>query len=478
MTEHGLLLRRVVTGGRLLDVRVAAGRVTAMGPELLRGRREQVVDARGAALLPGLHDHHTHLFALAAARASVPCGPPAVRDRDALRAALRAPTGTGWVRGVGYDEAVAGPLDRWALDDLLGDDGPPAHPPVRVQHRSGALWMLNSRAVQTLGVEHWSCPGVERDGDGRPTGRLWRADRELRAALAQAGAGTTPDLHEVGRRFARYGVTSLTDATPEPVGPLATACRAGLPQHVTALGSGPACQGVRLGARKIVVADSALPGLAELADSIRAARADGRAVAVHVVTREALLLALAALEEVGVRRGDRLEHAAVVPAEVIGHLARTGLAVVTQPSLVAQRGDDYLARSTPVDHPDLWRFASLRSAGVPVGCSSDAPYGDPDPWRSIRAARDRRTTSGQFLGVRERVTAMAALAGYLGRPDAPGGPHRTVSVGSVADLVLLDCSLPEMLRDPDADGVRLTLVAGRTAYDRDTELPASAGMPA
>ena len=53
---------------RLVDVRCADGRVTdvALGPSA-----DVTVDADGGALLPGLHDHHLHLFALAAARTSV-----------------------------------------------------------------------------------------------------------------------------------------------------------------------------------------------------------------------------------------------------------------------------------------------------------------------------------------------------------------------------------------------------------------------
>src|SRR4051812_48332886 len=80
---------------------------------------DEAIDCAGAALIPGLHDHHIHLFALAARAASVPCGPPDVTDADGLRAAL---TGArhvdGWVRGVGYHASVAGDLDRRLLDTV------------------------------------------------------------------------------------------------------------------------------------------------------------------------------------------------------------------------------------------------------------------------------------------------------------------------------------------------------------------------
>ena len=57
-------------------------------------------------------------------------------------------------------------IDRWALDRMeVGR-------PVRVQHRSGALWILDSRACALLDVDNCHLPGVERDPHGRATGRL------------------------------------------------------------------------------------------------------------------------------------------------------------------------------------------------------------------------------------------------------------------------------------------------------------------
>ncbi len=109
--------------------------------------------------------------------ASVSAGPPRTRTAAELAARLRAadadlPPGA-WLRAVGYHESVAGSLDRDALDRLL------PHRPVRVQHRTGALWMVNSLAVAQLGLDRCELAGVERDDAGRPTGRLWRMDRWL-----------------------------------------------------------------------------------------------------------------------------------------------------------------------------------------------------------------------------------------------------------------------------------------------------------
>lgn len=447
----GLLLRDVEIEGRRTDVRIADGRVSG----LARQPGEEVLDGAGGALIPGLVDHHLHLLAMAAAARSTPCGPPAVHDRSALAAALTtAPSDAhGWVRGVGYRETVAGPLDAATLDQLHADR------PVRVQHGSGALWIVNSRAAQLLALAEATHPGIERDAHGVPTGRLWRADDWLRTRLPH----DAPDLGPVGDELARLGITAVTDATPD----LDPAALGGISQHVTALGvplGHPVPSGMTAGPYKIVLADSGLPDPDALADQIRAAHETGRGVAVHCVTREALVLLLVALDAAGGHPADRIEHAALVPAELIETLSRRGLHVVTQPGFLADRGDRFL-REVPVeDHVDLYRCRSLLDAGVPLALSSDAPYGPLDPWTVIAAAAHRRVPGGVVAGPAERVTPAQALAAYLA--DEPGGPPRRITVGAPADLVLLAAPLQEVLRTPDSEAVRATLIDGRIVHCR------------
>ena len=465
----GLLIRGAeVAGRRGVDVRVHGGRVTEVGPGLRRGSGEPVLDARGGALLPGLHDAHLHLAALSAAWTSVRCGPPDVVGAAALAAALGSAAGdaNGWVRGVGYAESVAGELDSAALDRLHADR------PVRLQHRSGALWTVNSLAADRLGLADGDHPGIERARDGTPTGRLWRADDWLRSRLPRP---QPPRLGPVGARLAELGITAVTDATPDldddALGFLADAVDGGdLPQRVHLLGAPLGVRdprpGLTAGPWKIVLPDSELPDLESLVDRIRAAHSTGRAVAVHCVSREALVLFVAALRESGGRTGDRVEHGSLIPAELVPELAAAGLRVVTQPGFLADRGDDYLADVPAVDHGDLYRCRSLLDAGVPVALSSDAPYGPLDPWIVQAAAMHRRTRSGAVAGAAERVPFEEALAAYLGSPGDPGGTPRHVVPGAVADLLLLDRSLTDQAAEPVAAAVRTVLIRGRVVADR------------
>ena len=137
-----LITRASLLDGAVVDLRVGPT-ITAVAERLTPEPGEEMYDARGGTVLPGLHDHHVHLWSSAAALESVPAGPPQVRARADLRDALHAAgvDADGWIRAVGYHDSVAGALDRDRLDDI----SPPV--PVRVQHRSGALWTLNSAAL-------------------------------------------------------------------------------------------------------------------------------------------------------------------------------------------------------------------------------------------------------------------------------------------------------------------------------------------
>lgn len=455
--RDGLLVRDVeLEGTPGQDCLVLDGVVAAVGTDL---RHPNVVEVagRGGALLPGLADHHLHLFAMAAAAQSFDLSE---HDDIGVLGAFNVPGR--WVRVLGWDEARHGDLDRDRLDCLTGER------PVRVQHRSGALWVLNSAGLRAVIDAAGEPPaGAEEDEAGRLTGRLWRADRWLRDAI-----GMPPKLGDIAQSLSRFGVTAVTDATPDhdarAVQHLIAAVADGeLPQRIQLTCADVPAElpsRIRVGPRKLVVADHELPDLTRLISEIATAHGAGRAVAVHCVSREALALTLAAFHDAGTRPGDRIEHCAIADRAAVAELASLDLTVVTQPSLVTCRGDRYLSNHDPAEHDDLWRYASLLDAGVATVASSDAPYGDPDPWATIRAARDRTTASGAVLGADERVSPERTLAGFLAPLDRPSGPPRRVAVGEPADLVLLKAPLSSALAESCRELVAVTVTDGRITY--------------
>jgi predicted amidohydrolase YtcJ len=417
-----------------------------------------IVDGAGGALLPGLHDHHLHLMALAARAQSVPCGPPEVADVHDLTRQLRtaagaAPPGT-WVRGTGYDETATGPLDALTLDRLLGQH---RDVPVRVQHRTGHQWVLNGAAVALVG-------DAEGGGAHEPEGGCGvylDDDERLRARWGTIEV----DVGDVSRRLAALGVTGVADAT-------ATNGRSEVEAFERAQASGDLRQRLRVlgrdlparcgpwlttGARKLVLAEHELPALDELEAEI--AQAGRRGVAIHCASRETVVLAAVALAQ----RLDvpgRLEHASVAPPDVVELVQKVSATVVTQPGFVREHGDRYLREVPEVDRPWLYRLQGWRRAGVRLAAGSDGPFGNIDPWAGMRAAVERTTAAGRLLGPEEALDPESARDLYLAPLDDPGGPPRRVVPGAPADLCLLSVPWRVARADLSAVHVRSCWIGG------------------
>lgn len=475
-----MLIRNAELSGRPgLDLRIGPSLIEEIGPGLARGHGEEVLDAAGGAVIPGLHDHHVHLRAAVAAQQSAnvsAASHPATFDALTVASAARVRPGN-WLRVTGWDEHQSGPLDRHRLDALAGSV------PVRVQHRSGAMWVLNSAALRAIGAADSDEAGVERGEDGTPTGRLLRLDAWLRSRLPPAphsdfAAGLA--AHASGS--ASLGVTGFTDATPErdqqDIDQLCALSESGaLPQRLLLMTPPgrrlPATRGrVALGPQKVLLDDTALPSAGELAAIIADAHRLGAAVAVHCVTAEQLVVCTAAFEQAGRHPAvpDRIEHASIVPPGYAAEIARLGLVVVTQPGFVRERGDAYLEQVPAAEREWLYPCAGLLRCGVAVAASTDAPFGPADPWACINAATSRRTRSGQVLGSGERLSAAAALRLFLADPADPRRT-RAIAVGEPADICVLRAPLADVLAAPSSAAIQATIINGQLVTNAVTPGP-------
>ncbi|MDE2405204.1 MAG: amidohydrolase family protein [Sphingomonadales bacterium] len=449
------------------DVRLAGGHVVAIGT-LAPLPGEPLLEAGGGALLPGLHDHHLHLNALAARRASVVCGPPEVRSQHELAARLRAAPGEGWIRGILYHESVMGLPDARALDRIVADR------PLRLQHRSGRMWLLNSAGLERVLDGAEPHPALER-ADGRLTGRLFDADGWLRQRLG----GSPPDLGDTSARLAGFGVTGVTEMSPGngavEAAQFAAQITAGrLRQRLLLAGrlelADAAREGWRLGPAKLHLHEAALPDLDGTVAFARAAHGQGRGLAVHCTTEVELVFALAVLDEAGAHPLDRVEHAGVASDTLVGEVAALGAAVVSQPHFIAERGAQYLRDVEPRHRGELYRLAAFTRAGVTLAAGSDAPFGSDDPWAAMRAAVSRRTDEGQVIGPDEALTPEAALALFLADPEDLGRTREIVA-GAVADLCLLDRPWREARARLNSGDVRACFIAGELVHQRIDEAP-------
>jgi hypothetical protein len=151
--------------------------------------------------------------------------------------------------------------------------------PVRVQHRSGVLWTLNSAGLAAVGLP------------GHPDGRLRSADRSWSDALQRRDTV----LDELSRRLCSYGVTGITDATPD----LGIVDIVKLEELHRTVNCDNGCTTWR---RASGSCTTTAWTLSELTRWIAARHREQVSVALHCVTAAQLILSMAALRTAGPAR--------------------------------------------------------------------------------------------------------------------------------------------------------------------------------
>ena len=506
----------------------AVGPVTNLAAEFPDAR---VIDVGGRTVLPGLIDAHNHFLATGESLASIDVRyPQASSIDDLVRIVADAANGTSvgeWVIAAGLDDAK---YDRELTRDDL-DRASAAHP-IRVLHVSGHHLVVNSRALDLGQVGEGTAdpPGgrIGRDADGRLSGRFLDAAMSLVAPVAVDIGAHGPNFHTVttldqavrdveraGRAFLEAGLTTVCDAqvTSRELAAYREARRQGklgprtvcmpLSHQLDAFRSiglaGPFGDSrLRLGAMKIYADGSLIGGTAaftdpygrhgefdgswywtpaELRDLIGAAHASGWQVAVHVQGDAALAAVLDALET-AVRAAPRdhrhrLEHAGYPTPELIERIARLGVITVNQPSYLRDSGDEFLARLGARAH-GLQPLLEELAAGITVVLSSDSDVASYRPFDTIRAAMERRTSSGAPIGPSQALTLESALRAHtiaaayaLFMDDVVG----SIEVGKLADLVVVDGDLVATdVAEISALDVWLTVLDGRIVHAKDTSL--------
>ncbi len=179
----------------------------------LRGPGTEVVDLRGAFVVPGFHDAHLHF--LQVEQAELEDGLSLEELQRRVRDFARAHAERAWVegRGWGYTSFPDRVPHRRHLDPIVGDR------PAWLEQRDGHMGLANSKALALAGVTR-ATPDprggvIERDADGEPTGELKEAAMDLVTRLIppptaeERYAALLPLLD----RAASYGLTSVQNAS-------------------------------------------------------------------------------------------------------------------------------------------------------------------------------------------------------------------------------------------------------------------------
>lgn len=502
---------------RAKSVAISKGRILAVGDDLSRyaDARTRRIDAKGAAVIPGLIDAHVHMRGLGELLESQDLRhvPTTAAVADILRreAARRGPGE--WIVMRNWDQTNWGGAFPHArdLDEAAGGR------PVFLSRVDGHAGWVNTRALELAGVtkESRDPPGgkIIRDAEGNPTGVLIdRAMGLVRAHIPAAGASQVRrQLELAARECARLGLTSVHDAgvSSRELSAYRELLREDkLPVRVYAmiggegelwreyLKKGPET-GEYLTVRAIkLFSDGALgssgaalwqdysdePGnqgllliTPEALERVaRDAAAKGFQVCTHAIGDRANRLVLDAYAAVLGGRNEkrfRIEHAQVVSLPDFQRFADFSV-IASMQATHATSDMRWAARRLGPDRvTGAYAWQRFLKIGVPVANGSDFPVEEANPMLGLYAAITRQDLKGTPAGgwqPEQRMTREQALkswtldGAYAAFEEKNKG---SLEPGKLADLLILD---RDIMTAPAAEiprtQVRMTILGGRVVH--------------
>jgi predicted amidohydrolase YtcJ len=449
-------------------VAVVDGRIAYVGDDEAAAQRAagpdaHVIDVGGRTVMPGFDDAHVH-FGL-----SITLGgsrgielPPLSRRRfrAALVEAARGRPAGEWLFVTIHElpEGIARAGDLDFLDR-----------PVFVVSERGAI--VNHRGMARC---HFT---------GRETPHGFIRGREVQYAIERAIASLgrralVAAAREFSAELSRLGITSaqIMDELPQVFetlrrqGALTARVRLipfGYRFHTLAYHSdwaAPAPDWVRVDGVKYFHDQWAPITRWELQQIYDAQATAGRQIIMHVLSRRALGGLVDAIERMAKGHPERMrlyriEHADDVPPALAERLARDGIMVCSNPSMIPE-----------------WRSAhafpmhTLAAAGVRLCIGTDyvgrhTPARALAPLTSVQLA----VTHGGY-GTAERINTAEALAAYTAGSAAAEGmadKKGTLQVGRFADLIVLSADPTAVAPDKIGEiDVLMTMVGGRIVYRR------------
>ena len=504
----GLLVRNSTLGGREgcsvyceggLVVRVAHQEDQEVPPGT------DVIDAKGGSLFPGFVDSHCHPFEYGWLKRSVDLrGTSNVTGmRLRLSAGIQRAKPGEWVSGMGWDqEEFPGRTmpNRQHIDDISSEN------PVVLTRVCGHIALLNSLAIQQLDLAERQGSEYERDQSGSLTGVVKeRALDEVYARFPRSDERSAADLQSVEAEAARLGLTAMhciispdgyreelvALAALEASGSLSLRYRVYVPPDAMAFveaeglktklsGSKARINGVKiyadgsLGARTAALREpySDDPGNSgllrytdeELSELVERVDGAGYQAIIHAIGDGAVEQAIQALSRVtGAknRRRHRIEHASLLPKDLRGKMAKSGIRAAVQPLFITS--DSWAVERLGEERArDLYPLRSLLTDGIVASGGSDSPVESLSPVLGMWASMTRAGHAPeQALDIDEATFLYTSNAESNGFDD----PRLPISEGSSANFTLLDSDTrrmhPALFRKV---GVLATVVDGAVVH--------------
>lgn len=465
-----LLIRQArivpVEGGTVptgpVDLRIVGDRVVEMAPHLPPSTDDEVLDAQGRWLIPGLWDQHVHMGQWAATAGRLDLS-TTTSPEDAVRligdeiAARHGGVAGEVIQGFGHRAAAWDRQPTVAELDAVSGDVPVVLISGDAHHgwlNSAALHLLDVPLRDTVVEENEWFPVFARLDEATTTaeGRRTAYAKVLNAAVRRGVVGVRDmEWADNATDWAQRSDTGLAVVrvrTATYAAGLADTIAAGRRSGDVLDKAGL----ITMGPLKIIsdgslntrtafchdpyVGDDVLEyprGRAnnspeELAELLGTATAHGLDVAVHAIGDAAVGIALDAFSHTGAR--GTIEHAQLVAATDVARMAALGVVASVQPAhLLDDR--DVTHQCWPDREDRCFPLSSMLAAGVTLAMGSDAPVAPLDPWEAMAAAVHRSADEREEWNAAETITVAQALAASVDGAS-------TVDVGSLADLVLLD----------------------------------------
>jgi len=487
---HNAKVYEADDAGAIADaVAIRGNKIVHVGAEreIMRYRRKQttVIDARGAAVLPGFEDAHVSLIEGGLARDGVQLFGASSIDEVKTRITTwaEAHPDAPWIVGSGwsYDVVANLPAPRSALDLIVSDR------PVHLVSQDGRSLWVNTKALEAAGIAK-RAPAqkygqITLDSRHRPTGLLRgeamalvdkvipRPTREDRAhalqlaikdALAHgitsvqdlgAAAGDL-DLYDAARDEDTLGVRVYV-AVPArtPLQDL-DAIRKRFPDDPvlkTGIASMPA---------DALVPENTLAAIAAHNWQLAIEANDERTI--H--TALDMLAAIAKKAPAGTAPRHRLEGISLIDPVDMPRFGALGVIASMQP-LESAGGLETWTNLAGIERaPFGWAVRSLSAAGAHLAFGSDWPRLPLDPLASIRASVNRAP-----IHATEQLTLKSAINAWTsGSAWASFDDHRkgTIKTGMLADLVVLTTDVFGGQAKLDAADVAMTIFDGKIVYRR------------
>jgi len=471
-----------------------------------KNNHSRIIDCHGKTVIPGLMDAHLHLVSYAKSLVIADISPAgnvhSISDIQSIikNESQKRPAGQ-WILARGYNDFYLSEKRHPERRDL--DKAAPDHP-VRLTHRSGHAHVLNSRALNLVGITRDSGDTeggiIERDlKTGGPTGLLYEMGDFLSEKIPPLSpADLASGLGDANRELVSRGVTSIQDASSrnnidqwmrvkswKESGLLQP--RVNLMMGISAFqksdGNYPLGglnqNQLRWGAVKIILDDTTgrlHPGQPELNAMVLEVHQARRQIAIHALEEDAVKAACEAirfaLEKLPAKdHRHRIEHCSVCPPDLARTIASLGITVVTQPAFIYFHGERYLATVAEEQLKHLYPIKTLLDQGINVAASSDCPIVPPDPLFGINAAMHRLSEAGDIVGGNQRIRPGAALQMYTlnaARAAFEESIKGTITKGKLADLVVLNADPIRLTADAFKSlQVEMTIIGGKVVWEKE-----------